>query len=102
MRSSQLLPAVLGCLLCTATGVANAQTPTPDPPLALEDPIPETIELGDIQVDLVEFVRAPETIDVLTPAGTNDAYARVQYLKSPPDESGRLFFNETIRGEFSM
>ena len=84
-----------GCLLCTAAGLANAQTPTPDPPVALADPIPQTIELGDVQVNLVEFVRAPETIDILTPAGTNNAYARIQYLKSPPDESGRLFFNDT-------
>lgn len=64
-------------------------------PTALEDPIPDEIQLGDIQVNLVEFVRAPESEDDSAPFGTNDAYARIQYLMSPPDESGRLFFNDT-------
>lgn len=66
-----------------------------DDATALEDPIPDEIQLGDIQVNLVEFVQAPETDDDSPPSGTNDAYARIQYLKSPPDDSGRLFFNDT-------
>lgn len=71
-----------------------AQTDS-DSPTALEDPVPEAMELGDIQVNLVKFVQAPESEDDSPPFGTNNAYARIQYLKSPPDESGRLFFNDT-------
>ena len=80
-------------VLVSCSGL-SAQT-DPENPTALEDPLPDEIQLGDIQVNLVEFVRAPESEDDPAPFGTNDAYARIQYLKSPPDESGRLFFNDT-------
>lgn len=84
-------------LVCIAVAVSNCSIAQTDPenPTALEDPIPDEIQLGDIQVNLIEFVRAPESEDDPAPFGTNDAYARIQYLKSPPDESGRLFFNDT-------
>ena len=68
--------------------------PPPPPPQALADPIPLAIDKGDFQVDAVEFVRAPETDDLGAPGGTNDAYARIQYLKEAPDESDRMFFND--------
>ena len=80
-------------MFAASTGVA--QSPNTESAVALDDPIPETIELGDIQVNAIEYVRAPETEDASTPIGTNDAHARIQYLHSPPDESGRLFFNDT-------
>ena len=84
----------LACIALVSCICSLAQT-DPENPTALEDPIPDEIQLGDIQVNLVEFVRAPESEDDPAPFGTNDAYARIQYLKSPPDESGRLFFNDT-------
>lgn len=85
--------AMTAFVLVSCSGLI-AQT-DPENPTALEDPLPDEIQLGDIQVNLVEFVRAPESEDDPAPFGTNNAYARIQYLKSPPDESGRLFFNDT-------
>lgn len=95
MKKISLLQSSCIKLILLATATSVAQSPSSESAVALEDPIPETIELGDIQVNAIEFVRAPETVDVSTPIGTNDAYARIQYLRSPPDESERLFFNDT-------
>ena len=77
------------------TGSTLAQSDGSETPTALDDPIPDEIELGDIEVNLVEFVQAPETDDEGSSVSTNNAHARIQYLQSPPDESGRLFFNDT-------
>ena len=69
----------------------------------LADPIPDAIEKGDLMVAAVPFVRAPRTSDPVRPAGTNNAYARIQYLlpvpKAPADSSARparprLAFND--------
>lgn len=68
--------------------------PPPPPPEALANPIVATIEVGEIQVDAVKFVRAPETDDIGAPGGTNNVYARIQYIKEAPDDSGRMFFND--------
>ena len=95
MKKISLLRSSFIKLILLATATSVAQSPSSESAVALEDPIPETIELGDIQVNAIEFVHAPETVDVSTPIGTNDAYARIQYLRSPPDESERLFFNDT-------
>ncbi len=92
-RSKNCIP-TLACIAILASICGHAQT-DPENPTALEDPVPDEIQLGDIKINLVEFVRAPESEDESAPFGTNDAYARIQYLKSPPDESGRLFFNDT-------
>ena len=63
----------------------------------LQNPLPEAIPQGDIVVAAVPFVRAPQTTDPAKPVGTNDAYARIQYLMPIPDGSGRLVFND-LRG----
>ena len=63
----------------------------------LENPLPDTIPMGDTVVAAVPFVRAPKTTDPAKPVGTNDAYARIQYLLPVPDSSGRLVFND-LRG----
>ncbi|MCY3818197.1 MAG: PQQ-dependent sugar dehydrogenase [Gammaproteobacteria bacterium] len=68
-----------------------------DFPQPLADPLPEAIPKGDIVVAAVPFVRAPKTADPAKPVGTNDAYARIQYLMPIPDGSGRLAFND-LRG----
>ena len=68
-----------------------------EPPQPIEDPLPATIPKGQIVVAAVPFVRAPRTTDPATPVGTNDAYARIQYLQPIPDGSGRLVFND-LRG----
>ncbi len=94
MNRPRICISTLACIAILASTCGHAQT-DPENPTALEDPVPDEIQLGDIEVNLVEFVRAPESEDDSAPFGTNDAYARIQYLKSPPDESGRLFFNDT-------
>ena len=68
-----------------------------EPPQPLGDPLPDAIPKGDIVVAAVPFVRAPNTTDPAKPVGTNDAYARIQYLMPVPDGSGRLVFND-LRG----
>ena len=79
-----------------ATVAAHAQF-VGDPPQPLADPLPDAIPKGAIVVAAVPFVRAPKTTDPAKPAGTNDAYARIQYLMPIPDGSGRLVFND-LRG----
>lgn len=74
------------------TAALNAQEPEP-----LADPIAAVIEKGDIRVSVVPFARAPLTTDPAQPVGTNNAHARVQYLKPIPDGSGRLMFSD-VRG----
>ena len=66
-------------------------------PEPLENPLPDAIPTGDIVVAAVPFLRAPRTTDPAKPVGTNDAYARIQYLLPIPDGSGRLVFND-LRG----
>ena len=87
--------AVAMLLLVAVAAPAAAQ------PLA--DPIPDAIEKGDLMVAAVPFVRAPRTSDPVRPAGTNNAYARIQYLlpvpRPPADSSARaarprLAFND--------
>ena len=60
-----------------------------------EDPIPERIRKGDVIVAAEEFVRAPETSDSSSAAGTNAPYTRIQYLIPVGDGSGRLALNDT-------
>ena len=66
----------------------------------LADPIPETIEKGDLLVAAMPFARAPRTFDAVRSAATNNAYARIQHLlpvPKPPrgSERPRLAFNDT-------
>lgn len=68
-----------------------------DAPVALADPIPQPIQKGDIVVGVTPFVRAPMTTDSAQPVGTNEAHARLQYLRPIPDGSGRVAFSD-IRG----
>lgn len=63
---------------------------------ALQDPIPEKIQKGDIVVAAREFVRLPQTADA-NPEGANTAYARIQYLLPIRDGSDRLIIND-LRG----
>jgi glucose/arabinose dehydrogenase len=88
----------LAPLTCMALVLAAAASHAADPqPTALRDPIPQRIAKGELAVQAVEFVRAPRTSDPAKGPGTNDAYARIQYLLPLPDGSGRLFFND-LRG----
>jgi len=78
-----------------AAGLAPAVMAQPRP---LDDPIPETIQKGDLVVGVEEFVRFPRTIESNSEsASTNPAYARLQYLVPIPDGSGRLVVND-LRG----
>ena len=61
---------------------------------ALDDPLPERIDKGDIVLDAVDFVRAPRSTDPIRPRRTNNAYARIQYLLPVPG-GRRLAFNDT-------
>ena len=63
---------------------------------AIADPLPARIEKGTLAVAATPFVRAPRTEDPARPGGTNNAYARIQYLMPVPG-SARLAFND-IRG----
>ena len=63
----------------------------------LENPIRETIEKGELVVGVDEFVRVPRTVDSSEGGQTNPAYARIQYLVSVGDGSGRLAIND-LRG----
>ena len=65
-------------------GAAGGQTE----PLA--DPIPATIQKGDLVVGAEEFVRVPRTSDSSEGGQTNPAYARIQFLVPIGDGSGRL------------
>ena len=68
---------------------------------ALADPIPEAIGKGDLLLRATPFARAPRTFDAARPGGTNNAYARIQYLLPVPTASAserrRLAFND-VRG----
>ena len=63
----------------------------------LSDPIPETIQKGDLVVGAEDFVRLPRTSDSSEGGPTNAAYARIQYLVPVGDGSGRLVVND-LRG----
>ena len=63
----------------------------------LADPIPATIEKGDLVVGAEEFVRVPRTSDSSEGGQTNPAYARIQFLVPIGDGSGRLVVND-LRG----
>ena len=63
----------------------------------LEDPIPETIQKGELVVGVDEFVRVPRTVDSSDGGQTNPAYARIQYLVPVGDGTGRLAVND-LRG----
>ena len=63
----------------------------------LADPIPEPIRKGDLVVAATRFVRAPGTADSALSAGTNAAFARIQYLTPLGDGTGRLVLND-LRG----
>ena len=63
----------------------------------LEDPIPETIQKGNLVVGAEKFVRVPRTSDSREGGQTNPAYARIQYLVPVGDGSGRLALND-LRG----
>lgn len=71
------------------------QPPPPPPPTALTNPIPEEIGFGDITVMATEFVRTPQTQDLASPGGTNNPYARIQYIQEAPGIPGRFFINDT-------
>jgi glucose/arabinose dehydrogenase len=70
-------------------------------PEALQDPIPEKIQLGEITVVAREFVQVPRSVDSTKISNTNDAYARIQYMIPIPDGSGRLVIND-LRGLLYM
>lgn len=82
----------VAALLIGAVAAFAEEVPQP-----LANPLPDAIPQGDIVVAAVPFVRAPKTTDPAKPVGTNDAYARIQYLMPIPDGSGRLAFND-LRG----
>ena len=63
----------------------------------LADPIPATIQKGDLVVGAEEFVRVPRTSDSSEGGQTNPAYARIQFLVPIGDGSGRLVVND-LRG----
>lgn len=67
---------------------------------ALDDPIPDKIQMGDIVVAATEFVRLAQTQDS-NPDGANTAYARIQYLLPLRDGSQRLVIND-LRGLLYM
>ena len=79
------------CLAITLV-VASRGSAQPKP---VEDPIPRKIAKGDLVVAVRDFVRLPKTTDSATPRGTSGAYARIQYILSSRDGSGRLFVNDT-------
>jgi hypothetical protein len=80
-----------------ATLVAAIGVHAQDAPQPLDNPLPAPIAKGDIVVAAVPFVRAPMTADTAKPVGTNNAHARLQYMKPIPDGSGRLVFSD-LRG----
>ena len=80
-------------MIVTACTAASAQ----QAPQPVADPVPEPITKGDIVVAAVPFLQAPMTSDSAKPVGTNDAHARLQYMKPIPDGSGRLAFID-VRG----
>ena len=89
---AKALVRTVAALLVGAVAAFAEEIPQP-----LANPLPDAIPKGDIVVAAVPFVRAPKTIDPAKPVGTNDAYARIQYLMPIPDGSGRLAFND-LRG----
>ncbi len=82
----------LACLSVATFSLAAESLPE-----AINDPIPERIEKGNISVVAQEFLRLPQTLDSNDVRLTNDAYARLQYMQPIPDDSGRLVINE-LRG----
>ena len=91
MRATALSRTVAALLVGSVAAFAE------EGPQPLPNPLPDAIPKGDIVVAAVPFVRAPKSTDPAKPVGTNDAYARIQYLMPIPDGSGRLVFND-LRG----
>ena len=91
MRATALSRTVAALLVGSVAAFAE------EGPQPLPNPLSDAIPKGDIVVAAVPFVRAPKTTDPAKPVGTNDAYARIQYLMPIPDGSGRLVFND-LRG----
>jgi glucose/arabinose dehydrogenase len=91
MRCAGPLGLVAALAMLPSMNAAGAQ------PQALDDPIPEKIQKGELVVRAEEFVRAPRTSDSSEGRQTNAAYARIQYLIPVPDGSGRLVLND-LRG----
>lgn len=84
----------------TPTPQPTQPPPTPPPPppatpTALTNPISATIEMGEIAVSATRFVRAGQSEDRARPGGTNNPFARVQYLKQAVGMNERFFFNDT-------
>ena len=80
------------CLFMASLAISAESKPD-----AIADPIPEKIQKGSITVVAEEVVRLPQIRDPVKAGRTNDAYARMQYIQSIPDGSGRLAINE-LRG----
>ena len=91
MGATAFFRSIAALLFASVAAFAEAR------PQPLPDPLPEAIPKGAIVVAAVPFARAPKTTDPAKPPGTNDAYARIQYLMPIPDGSGRLVFND-LRG----
>ncbi|MDA1093585.1 MAG: PQQ-dependent sugar dehydrogenase [Acidobacteria bacterium] len=83
------LTAIAALLLSPHAAGAQAQP--------LDDPIPDKIQPSDLVLAAEEFVRVPQTADSSEDGQTNAAYARIQFLVSLGDGSGRLALND-LRG----
>lgn len=68
---------LLGVLLCASCTVLSGQSSPP-----LTDPIPEPVPMGDLVLDLEDFVTVPAT-------STSNPRARISIMRALPD--GRLF-----------
>ncbi|MCY4029548.1 MAG: hypothetical protein OXH75_24940, partial [Acidobacteria bacterium] len=83
-------------LATTALLLAASTFPTGAQVERLTDPIPEPIRKGDLIVEAARFVRAPQTADSVANAPLlTPSHARIQYLTSVRDGSGRLVLNDT-------
>ncbi|MCB1123971.1 MAG: hypothetical protein KJT03_20625, partial [Verrucomicrobiae bacterium] len=76
------------CLLCFDSAFAASHLAGEKALVPLTDPIPEKIQKGDIVVAAVERYRLPQSADARTGGSTNNAYARIQYMKPVGDGSG--------------
>ncbi|MCH8142910.1 MAG: PQQ-dependent sugar dehydrogenase [Proteobacteria bacterium] len=97
--------AIHGIFVLTSMLVGSSQAG--EAPVALENPIPEKIQQGDIVVRAVPFLQVPRTQDphdrsiiqegISIPLHSSKAYARLQYMLPIRDGSGRLAISD-IRG----
>ncbi len=89
------------CVGSLFVGLISFAQETDVSPPPLNDPISAGIEKGNIIVEVEKLFQFPKLSDTGNAGATTNAHARIQYLNSVGDGSGRLAVND-LRGPLYM